>query len=167
MFETGQYVIYGHVGICQVLGVKTMNLEGIPRDRLYYELQPESRTSGKIFTPVDNDKLVLRRMMTREEAEDLISEIPSIEALEIENDRQREEKYKECIKSCNGREMVRIIKTIYSRRLQRQRSGKKVTAVDERYMKIAEDNLYSELSMLLEIPRDHVVSYISDKIHQN
>ncbi|MBQ8304678.1 MAG: CarD family transcriptional regulator [Blautia sp.] len=163
MFEKGEYVIYGHVGICQVMGTTTMDLDGIPKDRLYYVLQPDGKGSGRIYTPVDNGKPVLRKIMTRDEAEALISDIPEIETLEIENDKLREEKYKECLKTCNGRELIRIIKTIYSRRRQRLKSGKKVTAVDERYMKLAEDNLYAELAMLLEIPKDHVVSYISQK----
>ncbi len=167
MFEAGEYVIYGHVGICQVKGVTTMKLDGVPKDRLYYVLQPEGRAEGIIYTPVDNMKLVLRRMMTREEAEDLISEIPRIETLDIANDKLREEKYKECIKSCSGRELIRIIKTIYSRRRVRLQNGKKVTAVDERYMKLAEQSLYAELSMLLNIPREEMVSYISQKIKNN
>ena len=166
MFEKGEYVIYGHVGICQVMGTTTMNLDGIPKDRLYYELQPEGKESGRIYTPVNSGKPVLRRMMTRDEAEALISDIPGIETLKIENDKLREEKYKECLKTCNGRELVRIIKTIYSRRSQRLKIGKKVTALDERYMKLAEDNLYAELAMLLGIPRDHVVSYISSRCEE-
>ena len=166
MFEKGEYVVYGHVGICRVMGTTTMDLDGIPRDRLYYELQPEGRESGRIYTPVDNGKPVLRRIMTRDEAEALILDIPEIETLEIENDKLREEKYKECLKTCSGRELVRIIKTIHSRRSQRLKCGKKVTAVDERYMKLAEDNLYAELAMLLEIPKENVVSYISGKCAQ-
>ena len=41
MFETGEYVVYGKNGICQVMGVTTMDMEGIPKDRLYYILRPE------------------------------------------------------------------------------------------------------------------------------
>ena len=31
MFETGEYIVYGKTGICQVMGVTTMNMEGIPK----------------------------------------------------------------------------------------------------------------------------------------
>ena len=67
------------------MGVTTMNMEGIPKDRLYYILRPDGATEGTIFTPVDNDKMVMRKLLTREEAEELIDEIPEIEILGIEN----------------------------------------------------------------------------------
>lgn len=164
MFETGDYVVYGHTGICKVMGVTTMDMTGIPKDRLYYILRPDGQTEGKIFTPVDNGKLVLRKVMSKEEAEHLIDEIPEIEVLGIADDKQREEKYKECIKSCECREMIRIIKTIYLRKKERVSQGKKVTATDERYLKLAEENLYSELSMLLDVPKNKMEHYITARI---
>ncbi|MBQ9065391.1 MAG: CarD family transcriptional regulator [Blautia sp.] len=167
MFSTGEYVIYGRAGICRVEGVTTMDMEGVPKDRLYYVLIPDGKKDGTIYTPVDNMKQVLRPVMTKQEAEQLISSLPEIEELNIENEKLREEKYKECIKSCDGTEMFRIIKTIYTRKQNRMKNGKRVTAVDERYMKLAEDNLYAELSMLLGVPREKMVSYISERIENH
>lgn len=166
MFETGDYIVYGSTGICQVMGVTTMNMDGIPKDRLYYVLRPDGQAEGKIFTPVDNVKLVMRRVMTQKDAEDLINEIPDIETLDIADDKLREEKYKECLRSCESREMIRIIKTIYLRKKERFAKGKKVTATDERYLKQAEENLYSELSMLLGVPKNKMESYITARINR-
>ncbi|MDO4337336.1 MAG: CarD family transcriptional regulator [Eubacteriales bacterium] len=166
MFETGDYVVYGHTGICKVMGVTTMDMTGIPKDRLYYILRPDGQTEGKIFTPVDNGKQVLRRVMSKEEAEHLIDEIPEIEVLGVTDDKQREEKYKECIRSCECREMIRIIKTIYLRKKERVAQGKKATATDERYLKLAEENLYSELSMLLDVPKNKMEKYITARIER-
>ena len=164
MFETGDYVVYGHTGICQVMGVTTMDMAGISKDRLYYILRPEGQAEGKIYTPVDNGKMVLRKVMTREEAEALIAEIPSIEILEIDDEKRREERYKECIKSCECRELIRIIKTIYLRKQERISKGKKVTATDDRYLKMAEDNLYSEMSMLLGVPKSKMEQHICKQL---
>ena len=36
MFETGEYVVYGRTGICQVTGVTTMKMDGSSSERLYY-----------------------------------------------------------------------------------------------------------------------------------
>ncbi len=161
MFETGDYIVYGNTGICRVMGVTTMDMEGIPKNRLYYILRPDGQAEGKIFTPVDNHKMVMRRMMSKEEAENLIEEIPDIEVLGVADDKLREEKYKECIRSCECRELIRIIKTIYIRKKERLSQGKKVTAVDERYLRLAEENLYSELSLLLGIPKNRMEHYIT------
>lgn len=165
VFEAGDYIVYGSTGICQVMGVTTMNIDGIPKDRLYYILRPEGQRDGKIFTPVENGKLVMRRLMTQKEAEDLISEIPEIETLDISDDKLREEKYKECLRTCESLEMIRIIKTIYLRRKDCFAQGKKITATDERYLKQAEENLYSELSMLLGVPKSDMEEYIAARLN--
>lgn len=94
MFETGEYVVYGRTGICQVTGVTTMKMDGSSSERLYYILRPGGETEGKIFTPVEGGKQVLRGIITKEEAEKLIDEIPSIETLSIENEKFREDSYK-------------------------------------------------------------------------
>ncbi|MDC7291058.1 CarD family transcriptional regulator [Blautia schinkii] len=166
MFKKGDYIVYGHTGICQVLDVTTMDMDGISKDRLYYVLRPDGETDGKIFTPVDNTRLVIRRILSKQEAEDLLDIIPEIEAIDTPDDKLREEKYKQCIKSCDCRDLVRIIKTIYQRKTTRVSNGKKVTATDERYLKLAEENLYSELSKLLGIPKNKMESYITAHVQK-
>ena len=99
-------------------------------------------------------------------AERLIDEIPSIETLSIENEKFREDSYKKCIRTCECRDLLRIIKTIYVRKQSRLSHGKKTTATDERYLKLAEDHLYSEFSMLLDIPKEHMADYIEQRVHQ-
>ena len=160
------YVVYGRTGICQVTGVTTMRVDGSSGEKLYYVLRPGGETDGKIFTPVEGGKQVLRGIITREEAERLIDEIPSIETLSIENEKFREDSYKKCIRTCECRDLLRIIKTIYVRKQARLSHGKKTTATDERYLKLAEDHLYSEFSMLLDIPKEHMADYIEQRVHQ-
>lgn len=164
MFEKGSYVIYGNSGVCEVVDVTTMDIEGISKDRLYYVLKPYEQKSGTIYAPVDGTKTVIRQIISAEEANALIDDIPNIEDLWVPNERQREEKYKECIRSCQCRELVKIIKTLYMQKKRRNAQGKKATATDDRYMKMAEENLYSELSIVLGIPKSKMVQYISDKI---
>lgn len=164
MFEKGSYVIYGNSGVCEVVDVTTMDIEGISKDRLYYVLKPYEQKSGTIYAPVDGTKTVIRQIISAEEANALIDDIPNIEDLWVPNERQREEKYKECIRSCQCRELVKIIKTLYMQKKRRNAQGKKATATDDRYMKMAEENLYSELSIVLGIPKSEMVQYISDKI---
>ncbi len=164
MFEIGEYIVYGTTGVCKIMDITSMNMEGVPKDALYYILQPYHQNSSKIFISVDNQKTIMRRILTREEVEGLIEEIPSIEELWVENDKQREEEYKTCIRSCECKEWVKIIKSLYLRKQERLAKGKKITATDERYLRMAEDNLYSELSIPLGIPKDEMEQYIAEKI---
>lgn len=144
--------------------VTTMEMEGVPRDRLYYVLAPVSQKGGKIFTPVDNEKTPMRRVLTREEATSLIDRIPEIEELWITSEKLRENKYKECMRSGDCREWIRIIKTLYLRNQERSAQGKKVTATDEKYLHMAEECLYSELEIPLEIPKNQVEQYIVERL---
>ena len=141
-----------------------MRVDGSSGEKLYYVLRPGGETDGKIFTPVEGGKQVLRGIITREEAERLIDEIPSIETLSIENEKFREDSYKKCIRTCECRDLLRIIKTIYLRKRAREEAGRKETAVDARYFRIAEDHLYGELAVALDMSRENVESYINTSL---
>lgn len=166
MYEVGDLIVYGRTGICEVTEITTLKMDGVPKDKLYYILRPVREKHGKVFTPVDNEKIVMRKVISKEEAEELIREIPQIEGLWIGSEKQREEKYKECMKSCKCAEWVRIIKTLYQRKMSRLKQGKKITATDERYLRMAEGNLYSELSIALGIPESGMEAYITNQINE-
>ena len=166
MFEKNDYIIYGASGVCRVEDITTMSMDGISKDKLFYVLAPSSQKGGKIFTPVDSQKTLMRRILNRDEAEQLIDEIPDIEELWITNDKLREEKYKECMRSCDCRQWIKIIKTLYMRKLERSALGKKITSTDEKYLRMAEDYLYSELEIPLEVPRESMEEYITGRIEQ-
>lgn len=164
MFEKGQFIIYGTTGVCEIMDITTLDIDGLSKERLYYVLRPHYQKDGKIFTPVENRKILMRPVLSEEEAEELIDEIPEIEEFWTNDDKLREAKYKEAVKSCDCREWIRIIKTLYLRKEERLAEGKKVTIVDERYLKIAEDYLYGELAISLNMPKEDMVEYISGRI---
>ena len=47
MFEKGDFVVYGRDGICQVSDITTLEMDGVPKDKLYYILSPCKDKSGK------------------------------------------------------------------------------------------------------------------------
>lgn len=164
MFEKGDFIVYGTNGVCEVKDITTINMKGAPKDRLYYILSPRHHKDSKIFTPVDSEKTVMRAVLTKEEADELINGIPEIEELWVSNDKLREEKYKETMRSCECRDWIKIIKTLYLRKQERIAQGKKTTAMDEKYLRMAEENLYSELSLALEIPKEEMEEYITKRM---
>ena len=104
-------------------------------------------------------------MLTRPEAEALIQEIPQIKEMTVANDKQREERYKEALKTCDCRDMGGVvIKALYLRKQDRIEHKKKVTDLDERYFRMAEDYLNSELSLALDISKEKINEYIKERI---
>ena len=158
MYEKGQYIVYGIRGVCQVADIITIDHPVGPKGRLYYELHPYNQKDGKIVTPVDSEKTITRLLLTRPEAEALIQEIPQIKEMTVANDKQREERYKEALKTCDCRVWVSMIKALYPRKQDRIEHKKKVTDLDERYFRMAEDYLNSELSLALDIYKTACVS---------
>ena len=164
MFEKGEYIVYGSNGVCEVTDIRNMDLKGIPKDKLFYVLTPYNQKGSTVFTPVDSTKTVMRKVLTKEQALELIDNMPEVEELYFSNEKVREEKYKECIRSCDCEQCIRVIKTLYLRRDEKIAQGKKFAATDERYLKLAEDNLYSELSVALGMTKKEVQRYIEEKL---
>lgn len=166
MFEKGDYIVYGTTGVCQIEDITTMDPLQTGTGRFFYVLVPSSQKGGKIFTPTDSTKNYMRKVLNHDEAEQLIREIPDIKELWIANEKQREDLYKTCMKSGDCRQWIRIIKTLYLRKLQRNAQGKRITAVDEKYLRMAEDCLYSELSAALGLPKEQMADYIGERIEE-
>jgi len=95
---------------------------------------------------------------------DLIPRFPSIEEIVIEDEKGREEKYKQTFHSNNCSEWVRIIKTLSPRMEARALQKKTVDQIDQRYFRMAEDLLYGKLTFSLGIPKDQVRDSIADQV---
>ena len=164
MFKIGEFVVCGNKGVCSVENITTLNISGVDKDRKYYILKPLYMAGSTVYVPVDSPKESMRQVITSEEAEGLIRSIPEIELLNIANDKLSEQVYKECLKANNPVELIKIIKTIYLRKQKRIEAGRKITAVDAKYFHVAEDNLYGELAVALDMSRGEVEGYITEAI---
>lgn len=164
MFGIGEFVVCGNKGVCSVENITTLNISGVDKARKYYILKPLYMAGSTVYVPMDSPKGAMRSVLTHEEAERLIRMIPEIELLTIVNDKLSEQIYKESMKANNPVELVRIIKTIYLRKQKRIEAGRKITAVDAKYLHIAEEGLYGELAVALDMSRREVEGYITDVI---
>lgn len=162
MFKVGDYVVYGNTGVCRIEDIGPLPIGS--KDKDYYTLVPVYGRNSKLYTAVDSDKVVIRRTMTRKESDALIDSMEDIDTLSICDEKKREEIYKETMRTCDCREWVRMIKTLYLRKMDRLSRGKKVTSSDERYLSMAQDNLYGELAFSLEMPKEKVGEFITEKI---
>jgi CarD family transcriptional regulator len=166
MFKVGELIIYGNYGVCKVESIDLPNISGIDNSKLYYTLSPLYHNE-KIFTPVDTT-VFMRPVITFEEAEQLISRIPSIDenAIDIGDIKLLESYYKKCLQSHDCYDLLKLIKTVYTREKIVTEQGKKLGQIDKRFMDIAEDQLYGEFAVALRIPKENVRSYIEDKLEK-
>lgn len=164
MFSIGQYVVCGNKGVCTIEDITTLDISGVDKAKKYYILKPKYVTASTVYVPVDSAMNSMRSILTKEEALKLVEEIPEIPVLEIQNEKLVEQEYKACMKSNCCREWVKLIKTIYLRKQKRLEAGRKETAIDGKFFKIAEENLYGELAVALEMQRNEVCDYITERL---
>ncbi len=164
MFNIGDLIVYGTTGVCRVIEIGKPALSGVNDGKDYYTLSPYYQAGSRIFTPCDNDRIVMRPIISRNEAEQLINSLEEIDYLTVTDEKQRENTYKDTIKSCDLRSFVSILKTIYKRKTQRIAEGKKVTASDEKYFNLAEDKLSGELAIVLEQPKEMIKEHLISKV---
>ncbi|MBO5335526.1 MAG: CarD family transcriptional regulator [Lachnospiraceae bacterium] len=167
MFIKGEYVVNGNKGVCFVEDVTTLDISGVDKKREYYILKPVYMAGSTVYVPVDTAKESMRKVLNRKEAEKLIGGIPEIPLISITNDKLLEQEYRNCIKSNSCEQWIKIIKTIYLRKQKRLEAGRKVTAVDAKYFRLAEENLYGELAIALAIPRTEVEAYITEAMDKH
>lgn len=164
MFKVGDFVVYGSDGVYQVDKVGPLNMSGVPKDKMYYTLVSPYMKGSKIFSAVDNRKVIMRAVMNRDEAMDLIDSMKDMDLLEIQDEKKRNEVFKEALRTYDCRELVKIIKTLYVRQEQKIAVGKKNTAGDEKYFHIAEERLYGELAISLNMGKKEVKEYVEKRV---
>ena len=162
MLEKGNFVISTGNGICEIQDILTMNMSGTPKE--YYLLVPIAEPTAKVYIPVDIAAARIRPVLTEEEAWDIIKGVSAIDSIWIENEKEREKTYKEALASRDPKRLIGIIKTLYLRKKERTDAGKKNTAVDERYFKLAEDQLHGELAFVLGEDKRNIEKIIIEYI---
>ena len=164
MRNIGEIVLYGTDGVCRVTEI-TEKKFGKETSK-YYVLTTVYRGNSVIYVPVGNEKLEskMRDIISREELDSIICNMPNEENIWIENEPLRKIKYKEIITGGDRRDLFRLIKTLYEHRINQENSGKKMHMTDEKFMKDAEKILYDEIAHVIGIDHREVVGYINEKI---
>lgn len=128
----------------------------------YYIMSPIDDSSLIIQAPVDNFSF-FRSVATKQEAEDLISKIPTIEIIQSE-DRKIEYVYKRLLEEGTLENLIKVIKTTYMRNQERLSQNKRIGERDEVYFERAKKRLYNELSVSLNLTFDQTKQYVINAV---
>ena len=166
-YEIGDLVSKPVTGICKIEDILYLTSQDEKNNKLYYLMKPIEDEKDKIYVPVSNSDSRLRLCLTKEEAWNLIKRIPEIPTAWINNEKLREQNYKEAVKANDPEALVAIIKMIYQRKQKRLAQGKKCTATDARYFQVAENLLYMELGAAIGKHKKEVCETIIEYITDN
>lgn len=167
MYQIGDMVVYGETGVCEVKGIEPAEKLGIDADITYYVLDP-LYDNGLIYAPVGSSKVRIRPVLTREEAENLIDEIPTVqaEAFTATSVHKLADHYKKLIHQQDCEELVNLIMSVYAKKEDAENDHRKLGQIDRKFMDRAEDLLYGELAISLKIEKCEVQPYIEKRLEK-
>ncbi len=161
LFKKGAFIFYGTVGVCRVNDISSMDFSG--SDRLYYSLTPSFENDTTIYIPVDSDKVLMREIMTKQEAERFVLSWPDITCEPHANYKEQAKAHQQILKSGNCLELGAMIKEITRQSISGKRSGKSMSGNQRDVIKIAQKLLYGELSVALDIEPAKIPEYIEKR----
>ena len=164
MFNIGEKVIYAQMGVCEIMDITVPSFCERGAERRYYVLAPDGH-SGSIFVPVDAN-VYMRKLLSREEANQLIDMIPDVRTRTFDNAGVQELKqhYADAMQSHDCGELIELVMSIYAKNQARIKSNRKIGSIDENAMRRAEELLYGEFAAALDIPKESVPKYIAKRL---
>lgn len=163
MFKEDEKVINNNGVACVIDRIERMRIPHSKVRRNYYVMHDICKEDNVYYIPTDREEN-MRYPITKEEATDLLDSIDDIEQIKIGIERFRDEEYRKYIKGSSPQMLVAMLKYFQNKKKDRLNAGKTLSSIDEKYMKLASRNLFSELSCSLSIPVEEVESIIIKKI---
>lgn len=145
MYEVGEYIVHPGQGVCKVEDI-------VEEPRATYQLLPVGqRHPMKISFPVASESK-LRPILTRQQAEDIIEEYPTmpVEEYNGRSNALEEEHFRDEIRHGSCEDSVRIVKTFRRRIAQTRARNKKPPVAYERILKQASRRSLEELAVALD-----------------
>lgn len=166
MYQVEDYVVYGSEGVCKIEAIEKLDLLGRNEEKDYYIMQPIYR-NGTVYTPV-NTKVFMRPIISEEAANELIDSIPDVQAETggPTNASILKDKYSKVLKGNDAEDLIHLIKSVAQKGRVAESKNKKMGQTDKTYMRKAEDLLYGEFAVALDIPRKEVHTYIKNRLEQ-
>ena len=162
MLSIGERVVYGANGVMEIVDIREESIGDVSRG--YYVLSSVcSRSDSLTFVPTDNERLVsaMRPLLTRDEALELIRLSANPPAIQwVESNRARAEYFKKLMESGDRLQMFSMIAAIDESGKRRESEGKKNFLTDETARQKAEKLLFSELSLVFELPIEDIPEFI-------
>ncbi len=166
MFACNDYVFHESGGVCRIDDIQTAPLEGMPADRQYYVMKPLDDRNSVIYIPVDSEQIFMRRLMDRAAAEELLDRIPFVRTIDESNAKLLRAKYVELMRLHDPVEWVRVIKTVHVRADLQGDKGRRLSETERSFAETAKRYLHTELSLALDVPRERIEEYITDRIRK-
>ncbi len=167
MFKVDDYIIYGGSGVCKIVDICPSPLKSGDKEKLYYKLKQIYEGKSIIYTPIDNHKIMMRKVISEQETNELIDHINIIESTFFDDNRSREEECKAAIHTHDCKELMKVCRGLHLIKEKQLEDGKKLSSMDNRYLKATKELLLGEFSISLNKSKEQVEQLIIDREKYN
>lgn len=165
-FESGMNVVYKNIGVCTVEDIEIKKFDGV-NEREYYKLKPVSDSFATYYyVPVDKSDEQIRNLFSKDEIDDILKNVRNKDEIWINNSRERRMEFNKILKSDNYDEILRMTKSLYLQKQEKQKQNKHLSSSDEMILNSAEALIFQEFSEVLGIKQNDVRNYIISKVEQ-
>ena len=163
MYKIGSIVVYGTEGLCKICDITERTFGKETSE--YYVLSPLSNEAETVFVPKNNEKVLkrMRPILSKERASELLEAAPSEYGEWVENDRERQQMYKQILLCGSSEDLLMMTRALYLHQIELLERGRKLLAADERFLKEAEKMLFEELAYVFNITVAEVLPLITRK----
>lgn len=164
MFQVGDRVVYGIHGVCDV---KDLEEKTVDRKKVsYLVLEPLGQLGSRYLVPIHNAAAMakLRKMLTKEEMEELLSSPEVRQDCWIRDESQRKQTYRELIGSGDRQKLMAMIHALYLHKKQQAELGRKVHLCDDNFLRDAEKLLCGEVAIVMGLEADQARQFVRSKL---
>ena len=166
MCQIGEKVVHINGGVFIVKEEKIMNY-GFG-DINYLILKPyytdDSNKTLVVYVPEDKKDELIRKIMSREEALQIIENLKKIEPIWYQDLKIRKEKFGELVKSRNINDICVVVKSLYVKQLELQENNKSLNLLDFDYLNKLKKGIEEELAISLNMSINEINDYITNMI---
>ena len=160
MFKINDSVIHCREGLSTIVSINNMN------GRDYFLVSVDRNSGETIYVPVETAESIIRPLMDKKEADELLKYIKKIKKEFNANTKQRRDAYKKMLSSGNVKEIAYLYRQLF---FYEQIGGEnnteiKLGPVDIDMLSYAENMLMDELSITYGVARNEVKAFVQKRI---
>ncbi|MCQ2087370.1 MAG: CarD family transcriptional regulator [Bacilli bacterium] len=163
IFRTGEIVVHKREGISKIVSTSLIY------EKEYFVLESQAGNGEMIYAPIDTCTSVIRKVMTKNEAEDVLDFMKTIDMVCMPNAKQRRDYYKKLLNSGEVNDIA-----LLSRQYLLYEGGYKdlespemhLGTLDIDMLKMAHTMLMEEMSLIYNKASDTIETFIKKKLEK-
>ena len=160
MFKINESVVHCREGLSTILSVSSIN------GRDYFLVRTHQASGETIYVPVETANNIIRPILSKEEADEVLKYIKSIEKEFNNNTKQRRDAYKRRLSSGDVNDIAYLYRQLYFYDLIGGENNEeiKLGPVDIEMLSYAKNMLLDEFAISFKVDRNEIEQFIEDRI---